>query len=120
MAEAGLSVVTAGNGVISGCPVSVCHQVSMIGHFWPPMCSWYHIHASGLMGSPTEPRSLRLLRSWAAGNSVPQRMKVRMAVGAVWKMVTPYFSTMRHRRSLSGQSGVPSYITWVTPLAMGP
>ena len=27
------------------------------------MCSWYHIHASGLIGSPTDPSSRRLLKS---------------------------------------------------------
>src|SRR5207302_1280849 len=35
-------------------------------------------------------------------------------------MVTPYFSTMRQKRSLSGKSGVPSYMTPVAPLASGP
>ena len=36
-------------------PVSVCHHVSTIGQRPPPMCSWYQTHASGLIGSPTEP-----------------------------------------------------------------
>ena len=48
-------VVTPGSGVIMIIPVSVCHHVSTIGHRPPPMCSWYQIHASGLIGSPTEP-----------------------------------------------------------------
>jgi len=43
----------------------------------------YQTHASGLMGSPTVPRSLRLERLQRFGYSSPQRMKVRMAVGAV-------------------------------------
>ncbi|OPZ48070.1 MAG: hypothetical protein BWY91_03248 [bacterium ADurb.BinA028] len=43
----------------------------------------YHIHASGLIGSPTEP-SIRIEdRSNFAGMSEPHFMKVRMAVGAV-------------------------------------
>src|ERR1039458_3778419 len=33
-------------------PVSVCHQVSTIGHRPFPISRWYHIHASGLIGSP--------------------------------------------------------------------
>ena len=36
-------------------PVSVCHQVSTIGQRSRPMFLWYHIHASGLIGSPTDP-----------------------------------------------------------------
>ena len=64
-------------------PVSVCHHVSTIGQRPPPMCSWYHIHASGLMGSPTLPRSRSFDRSWAAGSCVPHFMNVRIAVGAV-------------------------------------
>ena len=63
-------------------PVSVCHQVSTTGQRPPPMCSAYHIHASGLMGSPTDPSSRRLDRSCLAGSSAPHFMKVRMAVGA--------------------------------------
>ena len=47
------------------------------------MCSWYHIHASGLIGSPTEPSSRSDDRSCFAGSSVPHFMNVRMAVGAV-------------------------------------
>ena len=64
-------------------PVSVCHQVSTIGQRLPPMCSWYHIHASGLIGSPTEPSSRSDDRSCFAGSSAPHFMNVRMAVGAV-------------------------------------
>ena len=54
---------TEGKGVIINIPVSVCHQVSMMGHFPLPMTRWYHFHASGLIGSPTEPRSRREERS---------------------------------------------------------
>ncbi len=89
-------------------PVSVCHHVSTIGHRSPPMWVWYHIHASGLMGSPTVPSTRRLDRSWAAGCSSPHFMKVRMAVGAVYICVTPYRSTIDQSRSRSGLSGVPS------------
>jgi hypothetical protein len=49
------SGVMPGSGVIMCPPVSVCHQVSTIGQFARPMTSRYHIHASGLIGSPTVP-----------------------------------------------------------------
>ena len=44
-------------------PVSVCHHVSTTGIAPPPMCSRYQIQASGLMGSPTVPRSRNEERS---------------------------------------------------------
>src|SRR4051794_36554962 len=47
--------IAPGNGVIIIAPVSVCHQVSTIGQRPPPTFSRYHIQASGLIGSPTEP-----------------------------------------------------------------
>ncbi len=83
VADPGLQSTMPGSGVIMIWPVSVCHQVSTIGHRLPPMCSWYHIHASGLIGSPTDPSSRRLDRSRPAGQSVPHFMNARMAVGAV-------------------------------------
>ena len=42
----------------------------------------YQIQASGLMGSPTEPRMRSELMSWRSGYSLPHFMKVRIAVGA--------------------------------------
>ncbi len=83
IAEPGLHAVTPGSGLIMMPPVSVCHHVSTIGHRAPPITSRYHIHASGLIGSPTEPSSRSELRSWAAGRSAPHFMNVRIAVGAV-------------------------------------
>ena len=82
-ADPGLVAVTPGSGEIMIAPVSVCHQVSTIGQRSPPMTRRYHIHASGLIGSPTEPSSRRLVRSWAAGMSWPHFIMVRMSVGAV-------------------------------------
>ena len=64
-------------------PVSVCHQVSTMGALPPPMTSWYQRQASGLMASPTEPSTRRLLRSYSSGIWRPHFMHVRMAVGAV-------------------------------------
>src|SRR5688500_20374882 len=59
----GLVAVTPGKGVIMIAPVSGCHHVSTIGHRERPRFSWYQIQASGLIGSPTEPRSRRVDRS---------------------------------------------------------
>ena len=72
-----------GSGVIMIAPVSVCHHVSTIGVREPPMCSWYHIQASGLIGSPTVPRTRTDDRSCRSGYSFPHFMKARIAVGAV-------------------------------------
>ena len=83
MADPGLQAVTPGNGAIMIAPVSVCHQVSTIGQRLPPMTSRYHIHASGLIGSPTEPSRRRDERSLPCGRWSPHFMNVRMAVGAV-------------------------------------
>src|SRR5206468_10234751 len=120
VAEPGFSVVTPGSGVIRIIPVSVCHHVSTTGVRSPPMCSRYHTHASGLIGSPTVPSSRNDDRSCRCAYSGPHFMCVRIAVGAVYSTVTPYRSTIDHQRSLSGKSGVPSYITEVTPLQSGP
>src|SRR5437667_4377595 len=88
VAEPGLVGVAPGNGVIIIAPVSVCHQVSTIGQRPPPIVFWYHIHASGLIGSPTDPRSRKDERSCFFTHSSPQRMNARIAVGAVYKIVT--------------------------------
>ena len=61
--EPGLVAVTPGTGEIMMAPVSVCHQVSTIGQRPPPITRWYHIHASGLIGSPTLPSSRSDVRS---------------------------------------------------------
>ena len=47
-------------------------------------------------------------------------MNVRIAVGAQYRIETLYFSMIDHQRSLSGKSGVPSYMTPVVPFANGP
>src|SRR5215472_17218493 len=83
VAEPGLVAIAPGIGVSMMCPVSVCHQVSTIGQRLLPMVSRYHIHASGLIGSPTVPSRRRLLMSCLFGHSSPHLINVRMAVGAV-------------------------------------
>ena len=69
-------------------PVSVCHHVSTIGRFPPPMCSWYQSQASGLIGSPTEPRTRSDERSCASACCAPCFMWARIAVGAQYRMLT--------------------------------
>ena len=82
-AEPGFVSVTPGRAEIMMAPVSVCHHVSTIGADFPPMILRYHIHASGLIGSPTEPSSRREERSNCFGTARPIFMKERIAVGAV-------------------------------------
>src|SRR6188768_153919 len=83
VAEPGLVGIAPGSGEIMMAPVSVCHQVSTIGQRPRPITLLYHIQASGLIGSPTVPRSRKLERSCFIGHRSPHLMKVRMAVGAV-------------------------------------
>src|SRR5690349_3912086 len=83
VAEPGTVGVAPGRGEIMMAPVSVCHQVSTTGHRPPPMTLWYHIQASGLIGSPTVPSRRREDRSYFFGHSSPHLMKARIAVGAV-------------------------------------
>ena len=83
VADPGFVVVAPGSGLIMIPPVSVCHHVSTTGQRPPPITSRYHIHASGLIGSPTDPITRRLDRSCLAGSSTPHFMNVRIAVGAV-------------------------------------
>src|SRR5215471_4202300 len=83
VADPGLVAIAPGSGVIMIMPVSVCHQVSTIGHRLCPITSRYHIHASGLIGSPTVPSSRKLVSLCLRGHSSPHLMNVRIAVGAV-------------------------------------
>src|SRR5439155_319984 len=80
VADPGFVAVTPGRGVMRIIPVSVCHHVSTIGAFPRPMFSWYHSHASGLIGSPTDPRTRSELRSCFAGSASPCFMNARIAV----------------------------------------
>ncbi len=79
----GLASTAPGSVVMAMEPVSVCHQVSTMGHRPPPITRWYQSQASGLMGSPTVPSSRSDDMSCLFGHSSPVRMKARMAVGAV-------------------------------------
>src|SRR5918995_2909994 len=83
VADPGFVVVRPGSGVIMIAPVSVCHHVSTIGHRPPPIFSWYHSHARGLIGSPTVPSSRSEERSCLAGCLTPHFVHARIAGGAV-------------------------------------
>src|SRR5918998_5290895 len=87
VAEPGLVGVAPGSGAIMIAPVSVCHHVSTTGQRPLPMISRYHIHASGLIGSPTVPSRRKDERSWRRGHCSPHLTKARVAVGAVEKML---------------------------------
>ena len=64
-------------------PVSVCHQVSTIGHF-PLPTSWkYHSQASGFIGSPTVPRTSNESLEEDFNGSMPCAIRALIAVGAV-------------------------------------
>src|SRR6266567_2189375 len=112
--------IAPGRGVIRIDPVSVCHHVSTTGQRPPPIFLWYHIHASGLIGSPTVPSRRSDERSCLATQWSPQRINARIAVGAVYRILTRYSSMIFQNLSGSGQLGAPSYMIVVAPLASGP
>src|SRR5690606_13520514 len=81
VADPGLVGVTPGNGEIRIPPVSVCHHVSTIGHLPFPILSRYQIHASGFIGSPTDPSRRKLDKSYFSTHSSPHFINARIAVG---------------------------------------
>src|SRR5436190_3402317 len=71
VAQLGLEGVTPARLLIRHAPVSVCHQVSTIGHFFFPIFSSYQCQASSLMGSPTVPNTFKELKSFPWIGSKP-------------------------------------------------
>src|ERR1700761_4878712 len=120
VAKLGFVLVMPASGDIMMPPVSVCHQVSTIGQRFLPMCSSNQCHASSFIGSPTEPNFFSELRSWLSTLSKPKLISERMAVGAVYKILTLYLSTISQKRPQSGQVGMPSNISVVAPCESGP
>src|SRR5687768_7423898 len=84
VAQEGLAGVTPAMLEMRTPAVSVCHQVSTMGHLFPPTCSSYQCQASSLIGSPTVPSTLSEERSLPLNGSSPKPMSERMAVGAVY------------------------------------
>jgi hypothetical protein len=117
VAEPGLVGVAAGIGTITWPPcklkmplmigiycltVSVCQYVSTIGHRFWPTTSYSHFHAVGLIGSPTVPINLSEEQQCFVTISFGNAIRARTAVGAVYNLVTLYFSTIAHIREESG------------------
>src|SRR5215469_13454469 len=102
VADPGLSLVAPGSGVIRMPPVSVCHHVSTIGQRRSPTTRWYHSQASGLIGSPTVPSSRRLAREVFFTVAPPRFRGARIAVGAVYKILTLSLSATTQNREVVG------------------
>src|SRR6185312_16059144 len=83
VAEPGFAGVAPGMGEIMMLPVSVCHQVSTMGHLPLPITRLYQCHAVGLIGSPTDPSKRSDDRSCEFGQSSPCFTNERIAVGEV-------------------------------------
>src|ERR1700691_3248839 len=66
--EPGFVGVAPGMGLIIMAPVSVCPQVSTVGHRSCPITLRYHIHASGLIDSQTLASNRRLFIGCWAGH----------------------------------------------------
>src|SRR5579883_1341416 len=97
-AEPGLRGIVSNPGTVEiiAPPVSVCHQVSTIGHRFFPIVSKYHFHTLGFIGSPTVPNNRKLERLCEFGISSPLFINILSAVGVVYKIVIPYFDTRFH------------------------
>src|SRR3954454_15408872 len=120
VANVGLAGVTPAKLEIKIPAVSVCHQVSTIGHLFLPICSSYQCHASSLIGSPTVPNILKEDRSLPCSGCSPKPIKLRIAVGAVYKILTLNLSTISQNLPASGHVGMPSNISEVAPALKGP
>lgn len=64
-------------------PVSVCHHVSAMGQRPSPTTSKYQRQTSGLMGSPTLPRTRREERSCLVTHASSTAISDLRTVGAV-------------------------------------
>src|SRR5262245_59931481 len=120
VAQLGLAGVTPAMLEIRMPPVSVCHQVSTIGHFFFPIFSSYQCHASSLIGSPTVPNVVNVSSLCPCTGSNPKPIKERMAVGAVYRIFTLCLSTISQNLPASGQVGIPSNNNVVAPALSGP
>ncbi len=83
VAEPAFSSIAPGSGVIIKPPVSVCHQCPSPGTSRYRSSSSTTPSASGLIGSPTEPRMRSEERSVPSIALSPSAIRARIAVGAV-------------------------------------
>src|SRR5699024_7322661 len=102
VANPGLVGVMPASGEIMIPPFSVCHQVSTMGHCPLPTSLLYHSQASSLIGSPTLPNTSGVLKLYFSTHSGTAFVSALIAVGAVYKCVTPYFSQASQMRPASG------------------
>ena len=71
----------------------------MMGQRDLPTTLWNQRQASGLIGSPTDAQKCAgEERSCLLGQASPKRIRLRMAVGAVYMMVMPNCSISCHHR----------------------
>src|SRR5665213_2959516 len=106
VAQLGIAGVTPAKVEIKIPPVSVCHQVSTIGHLFLPIFSSYQCHASSLIGSPTLPKTFNVDISFPSNGSNPKLIRLLMAVGAVYKVFTLYLSMISQNLPASGHVGI--------------
>src|SRR3546814_15405428 len=88
VADPGLVGIAPGSGEIMMPPVSVCHQVSTIGSLPLPTTSPYKRQASGLIGSPTPPRSRSDLREVFFTGPSHSLLTARIAARAAAELTT--------------------------------
>lgn len=74
---------------------------STMGHLFFPICRSYQCHASSsFMGSPTVSKiSLVKISFYLLKGSTPNAIKLRIAVGAVYRILTLYLSTISQKSS---------------------
>src|ERR1700754_2395046 len=78
VAEPGLVGTAPGIGEIMIAPVSVCQKVSTMGQRSLPIMRWYHIHDSGLIGSPTVPSRRSDASEYFSTHSLPHFVNARI------------------------------------------
>ena len=72
------------------------------------------------MGSPTVPKTCKLDNFLPCRGSNPKLIKLLIAVGAVYKILTWCLSTISQNLPASGKVGIPSNINEVAPALNGP
>src|SRR4051812_9217965 len=79
-------------------PTSVPPEMLMTGHLAPPTTSKYQRHGASFHGSPVDPRTRKVERSWACTGASPCGIRLRTSVGLMPRWVTPWSATYDHSR----------------------